>query len=157
MRARYCRADRGERILDASSIGANALTQLGLRVDRESSLVPPLINERNPAVLQACARIIDAAHRKGRKVGICGQAPSDFPEFAAFLVEQGIDSISLIPDSLVKTSERVLRAEQQPQAARPARRASDVQLPSSAGPARKRMIEPAEAWADTEPFLPGKD
>ena len=150
-------ADQYADIFDGFSIGSNDLTQLILGVDRDSSLVAPLFNERNSAVLQACARIIDAAHRKGRKVGICGQAPSDFPEFAAFLVEQGIDSISLIPDSLVKTSERVLRAEQQPQAERPGRRASDVQLPSSAGPARKRMIEPAEAWADTEPFLPGKD
>ena len=105
-------------------------------------------------MLLACARIIDAARRKGRKVGICGQAPSDFPDFAAFLVEQGIDSISLIPDSLIKTSERVLQAEQQPRAPRPQRRAGDVQI-TAAGARKLSMIEPAAAWADTEPFIPG--
>ncbi len=149
-------ADQYAEIFDGFSIGSNDLTQLILGVDRDSALVAPLFNERNSAVRQACARVIDAAHRRGRKVGICGQAPSDFPEFAAFLVEQGIDSISLIPDSLVKTSERVLRAEQQPRAAQPARRAADLRLPAAGG-ARKKMVEPAEAWADTEPFLPGKD
>ena len=143
-------------IFDGFSIGSNDLTQLVLGVDRDSSLVAPLFNERNAAVLQACARIIDAARRKGRKVGICGQAPSDFPDFAAFLVEQGIDSISLIPDSLLRTSERVLQAEQQPRPRRPSRRAGDVRL-SSAGGARRPVAEPAMAWADTEPFLPGAD
>ena len=150
-------ADEFADIFDGFSIGSNDLTQLILGVDRDSALVAPLFNERNSAVLQACARVIDAAHRKGRKVGICGQAPSDFPEFAAFLVEQGIDSISLIPDSLVKTSERVLQAEQQPRAAPPARRAADVRKLPAAGGARRRMVEPVEAWADTEPFVPGKE
>ena len=145
-------ADQYAEIFDGFSIGSNDLTQLILGVDRDSSLVAPLFNERSSAVLQACARVIDAAHRKGRKVGICGQAPSDFPDFAAFLVEQGIDSISLIPDSLLKTSERVLQAEQAPREPRPQRRASDVALPS--GGARKAVTEPAEAWADTEPFIP---
>jgi hypothetical protein len=112
--------------------------------------------ERNAAVLQACARIIDAARRKGRKVGICGQAPSDFPDFAAFLVEQGIDSISLTPDSLLRTSERVLQAEQQPRPLWPARRATDIRL-TAAGGARRPVAEPAAAWADTEPFMPGSD
>ena len=149
-------ADQYADIFDGFSIGSNDLTQLILGVDRDSALVAPLFNERNSAVLQACARVIDAAHRKGRKVGICGQAPSDFPEFAAFLVEQGIDSISLMPDSLLKTRERVLRAEQQPKPARPARRAADARLPAAGG-VRKKMSEPAEAWADTEPFLPTKE
>ena len=148
-------ADQYADIFDGFSIGSNDLTQLILGVDRDSALVAPLFNERNSAVLQACARVIDAAHRKGRKVGICGQAPSDFPDFAAFLVEQGIDSISLIPDSLIKTSERVLQAEQQPRAGRPHRRAEDVRLPAGSG--RKAVQEPAEAWADTEPFIPGAD
>src|SRR5260370_42487002 len=93
-------ADQYAEIFDGFSIGSNDLTQLILGVDRDSALVAPLFNERNSAVLQACAHIIDAAHRMGRKVGICGQAPSDFPELAAFLVEQGIHSISLPPDSL---------------------------------------------------------
>ena len=146
-------ADQYADIFDGFSIGSNDLTQLVLGVDRDSALVAPLFNERNGAVLQACARIIDAAHRKGRKVGICGQAPSDFPEFAAFLVEQGIDSISLIPDSLIKTSERVLQAEQAPQAEQPQRRASDVRVPAGSAP-KKVVAEPVQAWADTEPFLP---
>jgi pyruvate,water dikinase len=146
-------ADQYADIFDGFSIGSNDLTQLILGVDRDSALVAPLFNERNSAVLQACARVIEAAHRKGRKVGICGQAPSDFPDFAAFLVEQGIDSISLTPDSLIKTSERVLRAEQQPKAAAPQRRSSDLRMPL--GSARRVLAEPAEAWADTEPFIPG--
>ena len=147
-------ADQYAEIFDGFSIGSNDLTQLILGVDRDSALVAPLFNERNAAVLQACARVIEAAHRRGRKVGICGQAPSDFPDFAAFLVEQGIDSISLIPDSLIKTSERVLQAEQAPQAPRPRRRAGDAQLPA-AGSRRPVMVEPAAAWSDTEPFIPG--
>jgi pyruvate, water dikinase len=149
-------ADQYADIFDGFSIGSNDLTQLVLGVDRDSSLVAPLFNERNAAVLQACARIIDAARRKRRKVGICGQAPSDFPDFAAFLVEQGIDSISLIPDSLLKTSERVLQAEQQPRALRPSRRANDVRLPTSGG-AAKTVAATLDAWADTEPFVPGTD
>jgi pyruvate,water dikinase len=149
-------ADQYADIFDGFSIGSNDLTQLVLGVDRDSALVAQLFNERNAAVLQACARIIDAARRKGKKVGICGQAPSDFPEFAAFLVEQGIDSISLIPDSLLKTSERVLQAEQQPRPGRPARRAGDVQ-PVAGGAARKPLTEGIAAWADTEPFIPGSD
>jgi pyruvate,water dikinase len=149
-------ADQYADIFDGFSIGSNDLTQLVLGVDRDSSLVAALFNERNSAVLQACARIIDAARRKGRKVGICGQAPSDFPDFAAFLVEQGIDSISLIPDSLLKTSERVLQAEQQPRAARPSRRADDVRG-LSAGSPLKAVADQVAAWADTEPFIPGTD
>ena len=145
-------ADQYAEIFDGFSIGSNDLTQLVLGVDRDSSLVAGLFNERNAAVLHACARIIDAARRKGRKVGICGQAPSDFPDFAAFLVEHGIDSISLIPDSLIKTSERVLQAEQKPQEARPRRRAGDVQLPIGAA-VREVVPEPAAAWADTEPYF----
>ena len=149
-------ADQYAEIFDGFSIGSNDLTQLVLGVDRDSALVAELFNERNAAVLQACARIIDAARRKGRKVGICGQAPSDFPEFAAFLVEQGIDSISLIPDSLLKTSERVLQAEQEPRPEQPARRASDVTVIGGGG-ARKPVSEPVAAWADTEPFIPRGD
>jgi pyruvate,water dikinase len=139
-------ADQYADIFDGFSIGSNDLTQLILGVDRDSALVAPLFNERNGAVLQACARIIDAAHRRGRKVGICGQAPSDFPDFAAFLVEQGIDSISLTPDSLLKTSERVLQAEQGPRASRPTRRIGDARLPGK--------TEAVSSYADTEPMLP---
>jgi len=146
-------ADQYAEIFDGFSIGSNDLTQLVLGVDRDSALVASLFNERNSAVLQACAHIIRAAHRAGRKVGICGQAPSDFPEFAAFLVEQGIDSISLIPDSLLKTSERVLLAEQKPRANSPQRRAGDMASLSGGGH-QKVAAEPAYAWADTEPYFP---
>jgi pyruvate,water dikinase len=98
-------------VFDGFSIGSNDLTQLMLGVDRDSDRVAPLFDERNEAVRRACAEIIAAAHRAGRKVGICGQAPSDYPEFAAFLVERGIDSISLNPDAVVSTKLRVLEAE----------------------------------------------
>jgi pyruvate,water dikinase len=91
-------------VFDGFSIGSNDLTQLTLGIDRDSSLVAHLFDERNPAVKQLIATAIRAVKRQGRKIGICGQAPSDYPEFAQFLVEQGIDSISLNPDSLLKTA-----------------------------------------------------
>ena len=99
-------------IFDGFSIGSNDLTQLTLGVDRDSTTVAPLFDERNEAVKWSCAHLVEAAHRAGRKVGICGQAPSDFPDFAAFLVERGIDSISLSADALVRTTLRVLEVEQ---------------------------------------------
>src|SRR2546423_3219637 len=145
-------ADEYAEIFDGFSIGSNDLTQLCLGVDRDSALVAPLFDERNAAVKLACARIIAAARHAGRKVGICGQAPSDFPDFAEFLVEQGIDSISLTPDSLLKTSERVAQAEQRPRRTRPARRAGDVLL--GLGSPREVVARPVAAYADTEPFFP---
>lgn len=98
-------------VFDGFSIGSNDLTQLILGVDRDSATVAPLFDERNPAVMRMIAQAIDAAHAAGRKIGICGQAPSDFPEFAAFLVERGIDSISLNPDAVIRTTLTVLDAE----------------------------------------------
>ncbi len=98
-------------VFDGFSIGSNDLTQLVLGVDRDSERVAPLFDERNEAVKRACADLISTAHRLGRKVGICGQAPSDYPEFAAFLVDRGIDSISLNPDSLIRTKQRILEVE----------------------------------------------
>jgi pyruvate,water dikinase len=103
-------ADFAERF-DGFSIGSNDLTQLILGVDRDSTRLSHLFDEQNPAVKRAVADLIETAHRKGAKVGICGQAPSDYPEFAAFLIESGIDSISLNPDSVVGTIERVAEAE----------------------------------------------
>ena len=100
-------------IFDGFSIGSNDLTQLTLGLDRDSDLVAHIFDERNPAVKTLVKMAIDTAKRRGRKIGICGQAPSDFPEFATFLVECGIDSISLIPDSAVKTRLRVLKKEQE--------------------------------------------
>ncbi len=104
-------ADRFAAIFDGFSIGSNDLTQLTLGVDRDSVTVAPLFDERNDAVKWSCARLIEAAHHARRKVGICGQAPSDYPDFAAFLVARGIDSISLNPDALVRTTLRVLSME----------------------------------------------
>lgn len=87
---------------DGFSIGSNDLTQLVLGVDRDSSELSHLFDERNPAVKRMIERLIKTAHEKGRKVGICGQAPSDYPEFAEFLVNAGIDTISLNPDSVIQ-------------------------------------------------------
>ncbi len=90
-------------IFDGFSIGSNDLTQLVLGVDRDSALVAHLFDERNEAVTRTIAQVIGAAHAAGRKIGICGQAPSDYPEFAEFLVRSGIDSLSLNPDSQIRT------------------------------------------------------
>jgi pyruvate, water dikinase len=98
-------------IFDGFSIGSNDLTQLVLGVDRDSERVSDLFDERSEAVKWACAKLIEEAHAAGRKVGICGQAPSDYPDFAAFLVERGIDSISLSPDAVVPTTLKVLEKE----------------------------------------------
>ena len=98
-------------VFDGFSIGSNDLTQLILGVDRDSELVAHLFDERNDAVKQTIAQVIRAAHAAGRKIGICGQAPSDYPEFAQFLVAQGIDSISLNPDSVLKTMLAIVAAE----------------------------------------------
>jgi pyruvate,water dikinase len=98
-------------IFDGFSIGSNDLTQLTLGVDRDSEIVAPIFDERNPAVKSLIASVIQKAQAKGRKVGICGQAPSDYPEFARFLVEKGINSISLNPDAIVRTTLDVLKYE----------------------------------------------
>ncbi|NPA34884.1 MAG: phosphoenolpyruvate synthase, partial [Chlorobi bacterium] len=104
--------DEFAKYFDGFSIGSNDLTQFMLGVDRDSERIAHLFDERHPAVKKACAEIIAGAHRNGRKVGICGQAPSDYPDFAAYLVEQGIDSISVIPDALLKTLQIVYETEQ---------------------------------------------
>jgi signal transduction protein with GAF and PtsI domain len=88
---------------DGFSIGSNDLTQLTLGLDRDSALVADLFDERHPSVLAMIALAIRTAKRCGRKIGLCGQAPSDYPEFARFLVAEGIDSISLNPDAVVRT------------------------------------------------------
>lgn len=96
---------------DGFSIGSNDLTQLVLGIDRDSPELADLFDERDEAVRRMIADVIATAHEHGTTVGICGQAPSDYPEFAAFLVEQGIDSISLNPDSVVTTLPRIAEAE----------------------------------------------
>ncbi|BAY07534.1 phosphoenolpyruvate synthase [Calothrix sp. NIES-2098] len=96
-------ADEFCQVFDGFSIGSNDLTQLTLGLDRDSELVAHLFDERNQAVKRMIAKAIRTVKHHGRKIGICGQAPSDYPEFASFLVEEGIDSISLNPDSVLKT------------------------------------------------------
>jgi pyruvate,water dikinase len=98
-------------IFDGFSIGSNDLTQLILGVDRDSEIVAPIFNERNAAVKKMIAEVIAVCRAKGRKIGICGQAPSDYPEFARFLVEQGIHSISLNPDTVLKTTLTIVDTE----------------------------------------------
>ena len=104
-------ADQFAELFDGFSIGSNDLTQLVLGVDRDSEIVAHVFDERNAAVKKMIASVIKTAKEKGRKIGICGQAPSDYPEFAQFLVEQKIDSISLTPDALLKTTMGVLELE----------------------------------------------
>ena len=104
-------AEEFAEIFDGFSIGSNDLTQLTLGLDRDSELVSHIYDERNPAVKRLIEHVIKVAKKKKRKIGICGQAPSDFPDFAEFLVECGIDSMSLTPDTVVRT--RLLVAEKE--------------------------------------------
>ncbi|MFM7365355.1 MAG: phosphoenolpyruvate synthase [Cuspidothrix sp.] len=104
-------ADEFSQVFDGFSIGSNDLTQLTLGLDRDSELVAHLFDERNKAVKRTIEKAITTVKQHGRKIGICGQAPSDYPEFARFLVEQGIDSISLNPDSVIKTMLEIASAE----------------------------------------------
>jgi len=96
---------------DGFSIGSNDLTQLVLGVGRDAAKLAHLFDERSPSVLRMIRDLISRAHAAGRPVGICGQAPSDYPEFTEFLVEAGIDSISVTPDSVLRTLEHVARTE----------------------------------------------
>ncbi|MBN1860058.1 MAG: phosphoenolpyruvate synthase [Candidatus Thermoplasmatota archaeon] len=106
-------ADQFSEVFDGFSIGSNDLTQLTLGLDRDSDLVAHIFDERNDAVKRLVSQVITVAHnhQPRRKVGICGQAPSDFPEFAEFLVECGIDSISLNPDTVIKTRLKIAETE----------------------------------------------
>ncbi|WP_022661436.1 phosphoenolpyruvate synthase [Paucidesulfovibrio longus] len=98
-------------VFDGFSIGTNDLTQLVLGVDRDSSLVAHVYDERNEAVKRMVRQVIDVANRKGKYIGICGQAPSDYPEFAEFVVECGIQTMSLNPDTVIKTTLAVAELE----------------------------------------------
>ena len=106
------RAKEFARYFDGFSIGSNDLTQLTLGLDRDSAIVSELFNEKDPAVMDMIASVIASAKATGTRIGLCGQAPSDMPEFAQFLVEQGIDSISFNPDALLKGMENIRRAEE---------------------------------------------
>lgn len=104
-------ADEFAKHIDGFSIGSNDLTQLTLGLDRDSSLVAHLYDERNAAVKKMITMLIESAKKHKVKVGICGQGPSDFPDFAQFLVELGIDSISVTPDSVFKTIKAIKQVE----------------------------------------------
>ncbi len=106
-------ADEFLKVFDGYSIGSNDLTQLALGLDRDSEMVAHLFDERNGAVEKMVAMAIEAAQRNGKKIGICGQAPSDYPEFAKFLVEKGINSISLNPDTVIQTTHTILETEKE--------------------------------------------
>ncbi len=99
------------RLFDGFSIGSNDLTQLALGVDRDSAIVAFDFDERDPGVKALIRQAVAGAHRNGRHVGLCGQAPSDYPEMAAYLVELGIDAISVNPDAVLRTTLRVLEVE----------------------------------------------
>jgi pyruvate, water dikinase len=137
-------AEQFAQIFDGFSIGSNDLTQLILGVDRDSTQVAPLFDERNDAVRWACAHLIAAAHGAGRPVGICGQAPSDYPDFAAFLVEQGIDSISLSADAVVRTKRSIREVETRGEAAYPTG-PSGTPARVSTQPSRAPRAEPVGA------------
>lgn len=104
-------ADEFLQVFDGYSIGSNDLTQLALGLDRDSEMVAHLFDERDGAVMKMVAMAIEAARRNGKKIGICGQAPSDYPEFADFLVERGINSISLNPDTVISATHHILQTE----------------------------------------------
>jgi pyruvate,water dikinase len=104
-------ADEFSKIFDGFSIGSNDLTQLTLGLDRDSQIVSDIYDERNKAVKDLIASVISKAKKNKRKIGICGQAPSDFPDFAQFLVRCGIDSISLNPDTVIKTTLKIAEQE----------------------------------------------
>ena len=143
-----CAAEFAE-IFDGFSIGSNDLTQLVLGVDRDSEIVAHVFDERNPAVMRMIEQVIRVARAAGRKIGICGQAPSDYPEFARFLVEQGIDSISLNPDSVLRTTSAILETE----AALDTAAAAAAR--STPAPAREGDGRPAPRTATTEPVGAG--
>ena len=104
-------ADEFLEIFDGFSIGSNDMTQLTLGLDRDSAIVAGLFDERDPAVKKMLAMAIQSARAKGKYVGICGQGPSDHPDLAQWLMEQGIESVSLNPDTVVDTWLRLAKAK----------------------------------------------
>jgi pyruvate,water dikinase len=106
-------AEKFAKIFDGFSIGSNDLTQLALGIDRDNAIISDLFNEKNDAPKQLIKSLILKAKKAKVKVGLCGQAPSDFPEYAKFLVDEGIDSISFNPDALLKGIENIISAEKE--------------------------------------------
>ena len=109
--ANVVRAEEFLKVFDGYSIGSNDLTQLALGIDRDSGTVSHLFDENDRTVLSLIADVIDEAHRARKPIGLCGQAPSDFPQFARWLVDQGIKSISLNPDVAIRTTLVIADAE----------------------------------------------
>jgi len=105
-------AEQFAEIFDGFSIGSNDLTQLILGIDRDSAIIADLFSEQNEGVKQQIATMISKAKKGNVKIGLCGQAPSDYPEFAQFLVNEGIDSISFNPDAIIKGIENINAAEE---------------------------------------------
>jgi pyruvate,water dikinase len=99
------------KVFDGMSIGSNDLTQLVLGLDRDSDIVNDIANENNAAVTTLIAQVIKECRQEKKYIGICGQAPSDYPDFAAMLVRQGIESISLNPDTVIKTLIKIASEE----------------------------------------------
>ena len=106
-------ADEFAKLFDGFSIGSNDLTQLTLGLDRDSEIVSNIFDERNPAVKRLLSDVISVAKNENKKIGICGDAPSTFDDFAQFLVEEGIDSISLTPDAMIKTTLKIIEKEEE--------------------------------------------
>jgi pyruvate,water dikinase len=106
-------ADEFAKLFDGFSIGSNDLTQLTLGIDRDSEIVSPLFDEQNKAVEHLITEAIASAKKNKIKIGLCGQAPSDKPEFANFLINQKIDSISFNPDALLQGIENMVKAEKE--------------------------------------------
>ena len=106
-------ADEFLNVFDGFSIGSNDLTQLTLGLDRDAGILAHIGNERNDAVKKLIAQVIDVANRRGKYIGICGQGPSDFPDFAQFLVERSIHSIALNPDTVISTTLKIAEKERQ--------------------------------------------
>ena len=100
-------------IFDGMSIGSNDLTQLTMGLDRDSGIVTKIANEKNVAVERLIAEIIAKCRARKKYIGICGQGPSDYPDFAEFLVEKGIESMSLNPDTVVRTTVAIAKKEKQ--------------------------------------------
>ena len=103
--------DEFAEIFDGFSIGSNDLTQLTLGLDRDSKLIAHIGNERNKSVQKLIKMLIKDAHELGLKVGICGQGPSDFPDFGEMLVKEGINSISINPDTVLKANIHIKEVE----------------------------------------------
>jgi pyruvate, water dikinase len=121
-------AEKFAAIFDGFSIGSNDLTQLTLGIDRDSAIVSNLFSEQNEAPKEMIATMIAKAKKAGTKIGLCGQAPSDFPEFAKFLVDEGIDSISFNPDAILKGIENIRKAEKAAESEEEEEKIKDLQI-----------------------------